>query len=75
LEDLPDELSWVKFSGILWSTDSAGFFYTKWDEPEDETLHTAGTGNQKLEYPKIMYHRLGDDQSEDTVIYERPDDP
>ena len=58
-KDLVDELSWVKFSDAMWTNDSAGFFYTKYDAPEDETAKTAGTGTEKLSAPKLMYHRVG----------------
>jgi prolyl oligopeptidase len=59
--DLADELSWVKFSDAMWTNDSRGFFYTKYDAPVAETLDTAGTGTEKLSAPKLMYHRLGTD--------------
>lgn len=74
-KDLADELSWVKFSGAMWTADSRGFFYTKYDEPEGETRDTAGTGTEKLSAPKLMYHRLGTKQAEDALIYENPEDP
>ncbi len=67
-EDLSDHLKWVKFSGASWTKDGAGFFYSRYDEP---------TGQSKLEdinyYQKLFYHALGTDQSEDVLIYERPD--
>ena len=30
---LPDELQWVKCSGIVWTPDSEGFFYARYDAP------------------------------------------
>ncbi|MBF2075153.1 MAG: S9 family peptidase [Synechococcales cyanobacterium C42_A2020_086] len=67
-EDLPDQLQWVKFSGASWTHDHQGFFYSRYDEPNEQT---------KLEevnyYQKLYYHRLGTPQSEDQLIYERPD--
>lgn len=59
LKDLPDELVWVKFSGMTWTHDSKGFFYSRYAAPEDQTIKTAGTGKQKLESPRLYYHRLG----------------
>ncbi len=66
--DLPDHVKWVKFSGASWTHDGKGFFYSRYDEPNEKT---------KLEdvnyFQKLYYHRLGTPQSEDILIYERPD--
>lgn len=67
-EDLPDHLKWIKFSGASWTPDHQGFFYSRYNEPNEAT---------KLEdvnyFQKLYYHRLGTSQSEDVLIYERPD--
>jgi prolyl oligopeptidase len=66
-----DEIQWVKFSGLSWTKDSAGFFYSRYPEPRRE-------GNQvfsDLANQKIYYHRLGTPQADDTLVYERPDQP
>ena len=66
--NLADHLKWVKFSGASWTHDRQGFFYSRYDEPNEAT---------KLEdlnyYQKLYYHKLGTPQSEDTLIYHRPD--
>ncbi|MGE0128703.1 MAG: prolyl oligopeptidase family protein [Blastocatellales bacterium] len=66
--DLSDSIKWVKFSGASWTTDGKGFFYSRYDEPNEKT---------KLEdanyYQKLFYHRLGSPQSEDVLVYERKD--
>lgn len=66
--DLSDDVKWVKFSGASWTHDGKGFFYSRYDEPNEKT---------KLEdvnyFQKLYYHRLGTPQSEDILIYERPD--
>ncbi|HEY7574502.1 MAG TPA: prolyl oligopeptidase family serine peptidase [Thermoanaerobaculia bacterium] len=67
-KDLPDELRWVKFSGIAWTTDSKGFYYTRYPQPG-----SVPAGDEHYS-PKICYHRLGDPQSKDRVVYERPKD-
>ncbi len=68
-EDLKDHLKWIKFSGVSWTNDSNGFFYSRYDEPNEKT---------KLEdlnyYQKLYYHQLGQPQSEDTLIYQRSDE-
>ncbi len=33
-EVLPDELHWVKFSGIAWSGDEKGIFYSRYPTPK-----------------------------------------
>ncbi|PHM07072.1 prolyl oligopeptidase family serine peptidase, partial [Nostoc sp. 'Peltigera malacea cyanobiont' DB3992] len=67
-EDLQDHLKWIKFSGASWTHDHQGFFYSRYDEPNEKT---------RLEdvnyYQKLYYHQLGKPQSEDVLIYHRPD--
>jgi prolyl oligopeptidase len=67
-KDLSDHLKWVKFSGASWTKDGKGFFYSRYDEPNEKT---------KLEdvnyFQKLFYHRLGTPQSEDILVYERKD--
>jgi prolyl oligopeptidase len=66
--DTEDHLKWIKFSGASWTHDHQGFFYSRYDQPNQAT---------KLEdanyFQKLFYHRLGTPQSEDILIYERPD--
>lgn len=66
-KDLPDHIKWVKFSGISWTLDGKGFFYSRYDEPKDAKLEASNY------YQKLYYHRLGTPQSEDRLIYDRPD--
>jgi prolyl oligopeptidase len=67
-KDLSDHLKWVKFSGASWSKDGKGFCYSRFDTPAD------GEG-MKAEnyYQKLYYHRVGDPQEKDTLLYERKD--
>jgi prolyl oligopeptidase len=67
---LSDELKWVKFSGTSWTNDSEGFFYSRYPEPEAGAKFQSLNKNQKL-----YYHRIGDPQSADVLVYERPDQP
>ncbi len=72
-EDLPDLIEWSKFSGAAWLKDNSGFFYARYDAPapdasEAEALKTANY------FHKVYFHKLGTPQSEDTLIFHRPDD-
>jgi prolyl oligopeptidase len=69
-KDLDDEIRWVKFSGIAWKTDGSGFFYGRYEPPADDQLLTGTNENQRL-----YFHRIGDLQSDDTLILQRPDFP
>jgi prolyl oligopeptidase len=60
-------LKWVKFSGASWSKDNQGFYYSRYDEPKGAQLRESNY------FQKLYYHRLGTPQSEDKLIYERPD--
>ena len=66
-KDLSDDLKWVKFSGASWTKDNKGFYYSRYDEPTGATLRDTNY------FQKLYYHRLGTAQSEDKLIYERPD--
>jgi prolyl oligopeptidase len=68
--DLPDTVKWVKFSGISWTHDNKGFFYSRYDEPTSGNKMTNVNRNQK-----VYYHRIGRPQSGDELIYDRPDQP
>jgi len=67
-QDLGDRLKWVKFSGASWTKDGKGFFYSRYDEPNEATLLTKANY-----FHKLYYHRLGTPQSDDKLIYERKD--
>lgn len=67
---LPDEIKWVKFSGAAWTADSKGFFYGSYDKPP------AGAAFQKTNLnQKVFYHQIETDQSQDVLVYKRPDEP
>ena len=68
-EVLEDHLQWVKFSGISWSADDSGFYYSRYDEPAEGT-EFSGTNH----YQKLFFHTLGQPQSEDRLIYQREDE-
>ena len=68
-KDLGDHLRWIKFSGLSWSHDGRGFFYSRYPEPTSDSL----TGVNR--FHKLYYHALGTDQAKDVLVYERPDQP
>ncbi|HZE07494.1 MAG TPA: prolyl oligopeptidase family serine peptidase [Gemmatimonadaceae bacterium] len=68
--DLADVLKWVKFSGLSWTHDNKGFFYSRYDEPKSGNVMTNVNRNQK-----VYYHRVGQPQSRDELVYDRPDQP
>ncbi|MCH8922655.1 MAG: S9 family peptidase [Planctomycetes bacterium] len=66
---LADHLKWIKFSSASWTSDGKGFYYSRYDEPkEDEKL----TGTNYFQ--KLYYHRIGEKQEKDRLVYERPDE-
>jgi prolyl oligopeptidase len=64
-KDLDDKIEWVKFSGLSWTPDSKGFFYSTFPDHTTKSLanHT------------LKHHTLGTGAGDDTVVYARPDHP
>uniref|UniRef100_A0A1I8IER6 Prolyl endopeptidase n=1 Tax=Macrostomum lignano TaxID=282301 RepID=A0A1I8IER6_9PLAT len=70
--DLPDQLDKVKFSGLAWTADGAGVFYSCY--PHGRMSEGGATGDLDLNH-KLMYHKLGEPQSRDRLCAEFPDAP
>ncbi|KAL8144270.1 hypothetical protein V2J09_017302 [Rumex salicifolius] len=70
----PDTLSWVKFSGITWTHDSKGFFYSRYPPPNEE-ISDAGTETHANINQELYYHFLGTDQSQDILCWKDPENP
>ena len=68
--DLDDHLRWVRFSGASFTPDGTAFYYSRYAEPPAGQAHTAVARDQKL-----CHHRVGTPQSQDILVYERPDQP
>ena len=66
--DLSDEIKWVKFSGASWTNDGKGFYYSRYTDPDEKTKLEAVNYFQKL-----YYHRIGEAQTADVLVYDRPD--
>ncbi|MBA2452755.1 MAG: S9 family peptidase [Chloroflexia bacterium] len=65
--DFDEVLRWCKFAGMAWKKDGSGFFYNRLPEPgsvppEDEN-----------HYSRVYWHHTGTPQSDDPLVYERPD--
>ncbi len=69
-KDFPDTIRWVKFSGVAWTEDGKGFFYSRYPEPP-----LGKAISQRVVDQKLYYHRLGTEQNADRLIYARPDLP
>jgi prolyl oligopeptidase len=69
--DLPDDrVRWSKFGGASWLKDGTGFFYSRYDEPQDGEIYQGVNRNQK-----VFFHRIGTAQEEDELVHARPDQP
>ena len=65
-KDLADKLD-AKFTAITWTPDNKGFYYTRFPVP--------GTVPKSDEnyYGKVYYHRLGEPQAKDALVFELPE--
>ncbi len=67
-EHLSDTLSPNRQGGISWLNDNSGFYYSSYPPAEKgQELKTT------TYFQKLYFHKLGTPQSEDYVVYERPD--
>ena len=69
-KQLSDTVKWLKFSGVSWTKDGNGFFYSRFPTPEPGKELQSAVRDQKL-----YYHKIGTPQSADRLIYERKDHP
>ncbi len=68
--ELSDEVRWIKFGSPSWTRDNQGFFYSRFPEPKPGEKYQGLPLNQK-----VYYHRLGTPQTEDVLVYHRPEQP
>ena len=69
-EQLDDHLRWIKFSGASWTHDNAGFFYSRYPEPDPDAAQ-GGLNRRQT----VWYHTLGTAQDADRLVFSRPDQP
>jgi prolyl oligopeptidase len=67
-KELTDRIRWVKFGGAAWQKD--GFYYSGYDKPAPGQELKA-----KNEFQKIFYHKLGEPQEKDVLVYEDREHP
>jgi prolyl oligopeptidase len=65
--DRDDALYHVKFASIAWMRDGAGFYYLRFPEPGSVPPEDAQY------FGRIYFHRLGDPQTADDLVFETPD--
>ena len=65
---LNDHLKWVKFSGASWHGD--GFYYNRYDAPEEGKELSSKNENQK-----VYFHKVGTNQEEDVLVWEDKEHP
>jgi prolyl oligopeptidase len=68
-EKLPDVLKNIKFSGASWTKDGKGVYYSRYPAADDKSKLSAENF-----YQKLYFHKLGTQQSEDVLVYERSED-
>jgi prolyl oligopeptidase len=69
-KDSSDVIKWTKGSVVSWTSDDRAFYYSRYSEPPPQKLLTVAALDEK-----VYYHKLGDPQSADKLVYERPDHP
>ena len=69
-KDLPDSVQWTKFTSAEWTADGRAFYYQRFPQPDNKAALTASNQNAQL-----YLHTLGQPQSSDRLIYQRPDHP
>ena len=71
--DLTDTLRFTKFFGISWAHDGSGVYYDRYP-PSTSIASPDGKGNDAGR-PAIYFHRLGESQDQDRLVYEVTDHP
>jgi prolyl oligopeptidase len=69
-KQLSDKIEWTRWGGIEWNAAGTGFYYIRYPEPREGEQYQALATN-----PAIYFHKLGDEQAADTLVYRRPDEP
>ncbi|KAA3662417.1 MAG: S9 family peptidase, partial [Chloroflexi bacterium] len=68
-ETFDETIQWCKFTPTAWTDDNAGFFYARYPSPDDMSDAPPSS------HHRVFYHKLGTPQSDDQLVYARPDAP
>jgi prolyl oligopeptidase len=63
---LADHLRYLKFTGLSWKGEE-GFYYSRYPEPDESRKLTNQNENMK-----VYFHKLGDPQEKDVLVFEDP---
>ncbi|NQT02696.1 MAG: S9 family peptidase, partial [Planctomycetes bacterium] len=66
-QDYEETLQWCRFTSVAWKHDNTGFFYNRFPDPNTVSVE------DQTNYSRVYWHKLGTPQSQDKLIYERPD--
>ena len=66
-QDYNETLQWCRFTSIAWQHDGSSFFYDRFPDPNTVAPE------DRVNYSRVYWHKLGSPQSHDQLIYECPD--
>jgi len=69
-EVLDDKLEWLKFTGLSWTADGSGFYYSRYPATGADEKFQSLNKNQA-----VYFHRIGDKQADDRLVYTHPEHP
>lgn len=69
-KEIKEPLTYIKFTGIEWIGDK-GFYYSRYAKPENEATKFSA----KTELQKVYFHKVGEAQDADQLVYEDPEHP
>ncbi len=72
--DLPVVLKFSKFWPVSWARDSSGVYYSRYPLKAGETFETGERGDDAGR-PDVYFHKLGEPQASDKMIYKVTDHP
>jgi prolyl oligopeptidase len=67
---LEDKVEWLKYTSLSWAGDGSGFYYSRFPATDDDDKFQSLNKNQA-----VYFHRVGDPQEHDTLVYLRPEHP